>query len=137
MKAHVQNIAFGYRGSVMIFAALILVLLTSCPIKSSIKTIAGLPVNTEQRSSAANHGLLTSNVQQCILESAVETQAMPQGMLHNILPEALVVSILLFVTNYSLFSKETKHPVYSGSAKVSNSIPLFLAYRKLILHFNS
>lgn len=135
MKANIQNIALGYRGSVIIFAALILVLLTSCPIKSSLKTFAGFPSNTEQRAPMGKQGISMSSNERCTLESASETQAMPQSVVNNILPAVLTVFAVLLVVNFSPFSKETKHPVYSGSAKVSNSIPLFLAYRKLILHF--
>lgn len=137
MKMTISNISMNYKGLFVIFASLLLVLLTSCPVKSSLKTWVGIPINTEQQTPQGKHGFLTNGGEQCSVASASEVQIVhaEHKSINDLLPIIVFTASFLCLLSFSAQKKESKHPVYSGSSKISNSIPLFLAYRKLILHF--
>jgi len=138
MKWTVQHIVCHCRRFFAIYAMLLLVLLTSCPIKSSLKTFVGLPVNTEQSTAKGNFNFSAQTGEKCSETAISEGQFVHNNLAQAnfILPVLLLAgSFLLFLTSRKV-SKEHIHPRYCRSTKIYNVIPLFLAYRKLILHFS-
>lgn len=135
MRTTISNISMNYKGLFVIFASLLLVLLTSCPVKSSLKTFAGIPIKTDQQIPQGKFGFSAHPGEQCSVASASEVQIVQtaQKSINDLLP--IIVFTAFFLLSFPTQRKECKHPVYSGSSKISNSIPLFLAYRKLIIHF--
>lgn len=139
MKITIRNISMNYKGLFVIFASLLLVLLTSCPVKSSLKTLVGIPIKTEHQLPQGKAGFSLHHGQQCSVASASEVQIVQtdQKSINELLPIVVYVASFLILLSFPTQRKESKHPVYSGSSKITNSIPLFLAYRKLILHFTN
>lgn len=137
MKVTNSNMTMNYKGLFVLLASLLLVLLTSCPVKSSLKTLAGIPVKTENQLPQGKNTFSTHTGNSCSVLSATEVQHVQpvQKSMNDLLPIIVFTAAFLFINAYPAAIKERKHPVYSRSSKISNAIPLFLAYRKLILHF--
>lgn len=138
MKGIIPNIEIYYRRIFVIFAVLALVLLSSCPIKSSLKSFAGLPAQTAQNMPQGKQAIALSTGDKCSVTSISEVQIIKNNSINDaiLLPIIFLASSFLFLFSLCAIKKENKHPTYSRSSKISNSIPLFLAYRKLILHFS-
>ncbi|WP_188506856.1 hypothetical protein [Parapedobacter pyrenivorans] len=108
----------------------VLVLLTSCPVKSSIKSLAGIPANTEQ-------GLVKKNdvvgSERCVVGETADTKISPTTSFqtNDWLPIAILVVTFLFLPGYT-WRNEQSHPLY-GSLKIPGTLPIFLQYQKLII----
>jgi len=137
MNRIVQNIKMNYRRGLFVFATILLVSLTSCPIKISIKRLAGIPVKTEQPTTPKNQHSVNT-FEKCNVVSASEMQIVQKSSsnANDLLPVVLFTASFLFLFSFRPVSKENKHPIYSGSSKIRSSVPLFLEYRKLIIHFS-
>lgn len=120
-----------------IYGMLLLVFLTSCPIKSSVKNLLGIPTTTEQSTSRGSQVFAVSISEKCAVAATSEAHILQNNAINmnDLLPLLFFATAFLFMYRLFPLPKESKHPVYNRSAKISNSIPLFLAYRKLILHF--
>lgn len=121
-----------------VFAAFLVMFLSSCSVKASIKTLAGFPPNTEQGVPKGNHNLSVNTFEKCSQIDVIDSQIDHKT---SYSPHALLPVILLAVTAFFFFGlrqekKETKHPLYNGSGKIRNSISIFLEYRKLLIHFS-
>lgn len=121
-----------------VFAAFLVMFLSSCSVKASIKTLAGFPPKTEQGSPKGNHNLSVNTFEKCSQIDVIDSQI---DYKTSYSPQDLLPVILLAVTTIFFFglhqeSKETKHPLYNGSGKIRNSISIFLEYRKLLIHFS-
>jgi hypothetical protein len=113
------------------------VLFSSCTVKASVKTLVGIPIKTEQSLPKANRSFSTSSVEKCAqIETADRLSVQKLSTDNQILPIILFTATFLFLFSFRSLTKESKHPVYSGSSKIRSSIPLFLEYRKLIVHFS-
>ncbi|PPL04339.1 hypothetical protein [Parapedobacter indicus] len=117
----------------LVFAALLLVQLTSCPIKSSIKTLIGIPIHTEQQTAKGNLIFQGSGLEKCGNGKTVDTQVfrIRFSTVNNLLPVALLTADFLRSFGDPRF-KEQPHPFY-GNLRISGTLPIFLQYRKLII----
>lgn len=108
----------------------VLVLLTSCPVKSSIKSLAGIPANTEQ-------GLVKKNdvvgSERCVVGETADTKISPTTSFqtNDWLPIAILAVTFLFLLGYTRCNEQS-HPLY-GSLKIPGTLPIFLQYQKLII----
>lgn len=131
------NIAMNFKRYLFVLATVLLVLLSSCVVKSSIKTLVGIPTNTAQSFAKGYLNFSVTNLDRCAEIDLADAQIIQKSSfdVHDLLSVAIfTVSFLLGV----LFpaSKENRHPLYSDSRKIRNSIPIFLEYRKLIIYFS-
>ncbi|HLU90827.1 MAG TPA: hypothetical protein VKZ51_13395 [Cyclobacteriaceae bacterium] len=116
------------------FAAAMLIVLMSCSVKSSIKSLVGIPVNTEQGVGKKHHGFFGSASETCVLGETADikfSQAASYSA-NDLLPAVLLTATFLFLFENTV-DKGQSHPLY-GSLKIPGSLPLFLLYRKLIVY---
>lgn len=132
MNRTISNIFKNYQRYLFVFAMIFLVLLSSCPIKS----LASNPVKTEYGAIKDSHSLIGNNLEDCI--DATETKIAETVSIHtnDLLPVVIFTIAFLFLFSFRPESKENKHPLYSGGGKISNSIPIFLEYQKLLIHYS-
>ena len=115
----------------LVLAAALLVLLASCATKSSIRNLAGLPVQSEQ-GVGANHRAMVANSNVCSysLISEIETITNSASIdLKQLGPALLVAVSFLFFVGYTPL-RQPAHPGYS-SKKVTSTLPLYLQYQHL------
>jgi len=130
MNRSISNSSINYRRGFLTLATMLFVLLTSCPVKSSIKTWAGLPANTEQGLAKGNRAF-TNSPEKC---AAIETgQAKTTSIPFLKVNDALPVITCTFLLLPGIAGTETPtHPLY-GNVKIPGNLPLFLHYRKLVI----
>ena len=118
------------------FAAAILIILTSCSVKSSIKSMAGIPVNTEQGLAKNNHGFIGAGSETCLNGETTDTKISQTASFNTItlLPAVILTAAFLFLFGYTP-RKEKLHPLY-GNLKIPSTLPLFLLYRKLLVYYS-
>ncbi|MEH6307214.1 hypothetical protein RYH73_16320 [Olivibacter sp. CPCC 100613] len=111
----------------------VMVLLTSCPIKSGIKSLMGIPVSTEQGATTSNTNFLINGGERCVNSETdqTKTSSTVSTRANDILPTVILTSIFLFLIGYTLKRKHV-HPLY-GNLKIPDTLPIFLRYRKLII----
>lgn len=127
------NIPKNYQRYFAVFAVLVFVLLSSCPVKNSIKNLAGIPANTEQGLAKSNHSLFGNISEKCANSETTDTKISQtiSFQINNLLPAVILTAAFLFFFSYTLYKKPA-HPFY-GNLKTSSAIPIFLEYRKLII----
>lgn len=108
-------------------------MLSSCPVKNAIKTLAGLPANTGQAFAGKKSLYLENSRQDCIGDDQpgvgiAGTASSPTAGLH---PVAVLCAVAAFFAGHS-FHEEEEHPRY-GSFKIPGPVPIFLRCRKLII----
>ena len=137
MDRNIPNILANCKRYFLVFVAMLLVLLTSCAVKTSIKNLVGIPIKTERSAPKANHNFSTNTLEKCSQLNVEDTQIVQKNSFkaNDLLPVVILTAAFLFLLGVHPVSKENKHPLYSGSGKIRNSIPLFLEYRKLIIHY--
>lgn len=139
MKKITPNISMNYRRLLFVFASALLVLLTSCPIKSNLKTLIDIPSNSDvglfQGSKVSS--LTPSEVCAQIGDIDIHSSQKTSLDINDILPALFATITLLFLFNFGGLSRSTRHPLYTSSGKIRHSIPLFLEYRKLLIHQGS
>ncbi|WP_312136707.1 hypothetical protein [Sphingobacterium sp.] len=118
---------------IMLMAVMLFVLLTSCPIKSSIKSLAGFPVNTEQGAAKKNSYTSRVLVEQCsVFESSLTQQVSKLSPdAKQMIPMMLFAVAFLFLLAIS--DRTTKSHYSNGDFPNSGPIPIFLKYRKLLI----
>lgn len=133
-----SNIANNCRQHFLVFATILLVLLTSCVVKGSIKSLAGIPLTTERSIPKGNQHFSSNSTEKCAEYEVSSSQIVQKSSIstNNLMPVVIFTTAFLFLFGLQPVSKENKHPVYSGSSKIRSAVPLFLEYRKLILHFS-
>lgn len=137
MNRIVSHISAGYWRHIFVFAMFLLLLLTSCPIKSSLKSFASLPAKTETGLPKSHQIISASSIVSCSnIDQSVDS-ILPGNYISasDLLPFLWCTVSILFLTGFCQINKTRKHPLYSGSRKIRPSVPLFLEYRKLILPF--
>ena len=139
MNKIIPNTSKKLQGYLFVFAAMLLVSLTSCTVKGSIKTMAGIPIKSGHSLPKGHQGFSVNTLEKCAGFEAVDTQIVQKiaTNTNDLLPVVLFTATLFFLFSFRTVIKEKKHPLYSGSRKISNSIPIFLEYRKLIIPFPS
>lgn len=137
MNRAIPHILENGKRCILVVAATLLVMLSSCVVKASIKTWVGLPVNAEQGIPKGARHFSMNSAEKCVLLDGSETTIVQQqNSLHanDLLPVVILTVAFLFIIGFRAISKEKKHPFYSGSGKIRSAIPIFLEYRQLIIH---
>lgn len=118
------------------FAAAILIVLMSCSVKSGIKSLAGIPVNTEQGLAKNKHGFIGAGSETCLNGETTDTKISQTASFNTItlLPAVILTAAFLFLFGYTP-RKEKLHPLY-GNLKIPGTLPLFLLYRKLLVYYS-
>lgn len=131
------NILANCKRYFLVFAAMLLVLLTSCAVKTSIKSLAGIPTKTELGVLKGNHNFSSNTFEKCSQLNIEDLKIAKKVSFsaNDLLPAVIFTTAFLFLFGFYPISKENKHPIYSGSEKIRSSIPLFLEYRKLIIYY--
>ena len=137
MNRTLPNILVNCKRYFLVFAAMLLVLITSCAVKTSIKNLAGIPIKTERGVPKGSHNFSSNTLEKCSQFDASDIQIVQKVSFNanNLLPAVIFTAAFLFLFGFRPVSKENNHPLYSGSGKIRSSIPLFLEYRKLIIHY--
>ncbi|ODS88291.1 MAG: hypothetical protein ABS44_09050 [Chryseobacterium sp. SCN 40-13] len=137
MDRTIPNILANCKRYFLVFAAMLLVLLTSCAVKTSIKNLVGIPLKTERSVPKANHNLSTNTLANCSQLNVEDTQIVQKNSFkaNDLLPAVFLTAAFLFLLGVPPVSNENKHPLYSSSGKIRSAIPIFLEYRKLIIHY--
>ena len=136
MNRTVPYIFKNYLRQSLVFAAAILIVLTSCSIKSSIKSLLGVPAHTEQHVSKKNGKFFGSTSETCVIGEPGDTKISQAASLGtNLLPALFLAAAFLFPLAIAP-QKEPSHPLF-GNFKIRLNLPLFLLYRKLILYHSS
>lgn len=136
MNRTLPNITKNHLRQLFVFTAALLIVLTSCSVKSSIKSMAGIPVNTEQGLAKSNHGFFGAGSETCVNGETTDTKISPTTFFNanNLLPAVNLTAAFLFLFGYTP-CKEQLHPLY-GNLKISSTLPLFLLYRKLLVYYS-
>ncbi|MFZ6023618.1 MAG: hypothetical protein ACOYVG_04090 [Bacteroidota bacterium] len=131
-----NTVNFSWR-HMFVIAATFVVLLTSCAIKNGLKTLLGFPANTEQRLANGKHNFIVNGLQNCGKITINDTQLTNPIVTrtNDFFPVVILAAAFLFLFSFRPVSNESKHPLYSSSGKIRSSIPIFLEYRKLIIHY--
>lgn len=121
-----------------VVATMLLVLLSSCAVKTSIKTLIGASPSTEQNLPKGNQNISSAMLEKCAQVDVWETQTTQKFSFHasDLLPAVLFTAAFLFLFSFRPVSNQRKHPRYSGSGKIRSAVPIFLEYRKLIIHYS-
>lgn len=137
MNNTLRNITNTFQRYLFVCATVFLVLFSSCAVKASVKTLAGIPTKTERSVPKASHNFSTNTLEKCAQFDASDTQIVQKVSFNanDLLPAVIFTAAFLFLFGLRPVSKENKHPLYDGSGKIRSSIPLFLEYRKLIIHY--
>lgn len=137
MDRTIPNILANCKRYFLVFAAMLLVLLTSCAVKTSIKNLVGIPMETERSLPKANHNLLANTLVKCSQLNVEDTQIVQKNSFkaNDLLPAVILTVSFLFLLGIPPVSNENKHPLYNSSGKIRSAIPIFLEYRKLIIHY--
>lgn len=116
---------------------MLLILLTSCAVKTSIKNLVGIPVKTERSMPKAIHNLSTITLANCSQLNVEDTQIVQKNAFkaNDLLPAVILTAAFLFLLGVPPVSNENKHPLYNSNGKIRSAIPIFLEYRKLIIHY--
>ncbi|HRQ50086.1 MAG TPA: hypothetical protein PLR74_06105 [Agriterribacter sp.] len=115
-----------------VLAAVVLVLLSSCRVKSGIKTLIGVPATTEQGIAKGNHNVYSNNQERCINSETAEMIISPITSVdvNHLLPAVLFTVAFFFLPGIT--RNKQSHPFYRSS-NIPGAIPIFLQYRKLII----
>uniref|UniRef100_F4C762 Lipoprotein n=1 Tax=Sphingobacterium sp. (strain 21) TaxID=743722 RepID=F4C762_SPHS2 len=137
MSKTIPNIVNNFQRYLFVFATAFLVLFSSCAVKASVKTLAGIPTKTERGVPKGNQNFSTNTLEKCAQFDASDTQIVQKVSFNanDLLPAVIFTAAFFFLFGLRPVSKESKHPLYSGSGKIRSSIPIFLEYRKLIIHY--
>lgn len=122
-----------YLRNFFVFAAVVLLVLASCSAKSSIKSLAGIPITTEQGIAKSNLNLLGNVSEECSSSETRDTIISHTLSLEtsDFLPALILTATFLFLFGYTP-SREPSHPLYR-SKKIPGTLPLFLQYQNLKL----
>ncbi|MBZ4190766.1 MULTISPECIES: hypothetical protein [Bacteroidota] len=139
MDKNISNILASCKRYFFVFAAMLLVLLTSCAVKTSLKNLAGIPTKTERSIPKGSQSYSSNTFENCTQLNTADISIVQKVSFHanDLLPAVILTAAFLFIFGLRPVNKENKHPLYSGSGKIRSSIPIFLEYRKLIIHYAS
>lgn len=130
MHGIIQHIAKNHRRHLAVFTAFIVVMLTSCAFKGSIKSLAGIPANTEQNQSKKT--AVGSDMDACVYGEVTDAKiATYSSNANDLLPVALVVTALFFLG----FNPRAEAQLRAGHVthRIPNPQPIFLQHRQLII----
>lgn len=132
MDRILSNITKNHQRYFFVFIA-VFVLLT-CPVKSSIKSLVGIPVNTEQGFAKGSKPVLANGTGQCVYSEITDSKISQTNSANGngLLPAIVLTAAFLFLLGYKP-SNEQPHPFYR-SLKIAETLPLFILYQKLIIY---
>lgn len=133
MDKNVTRMTKGLLGRLLLFTMMSFVVLTTCPIKNSIKVLAGIPITTEQGSTKRNQPIVRQLVEPCsVSEQATSISAhQATAEVNGLMPIVLFTMAFLFLFGTTDRTGEG-HPQY-GNLKIQGTLPIFLQFRKLLI----
>jgi len=123
--------------SLLAILAIFCILLSSCPIKSSIKNFIATDFPKEQKDkSAAQNGtsFFSASTSECLAQNTVKETTFQKGdnsqqaQLSAVLLFSLVLSFI-----YGNFVVAKKQAPYRTDSHHEATLPIFIAYRKLLI----
>ncbi|MEJ5056228.1 hypothetical protein WH223_18440 [Sphingobacterium sp. MYb382] len=123
--------------SFLAILAIFCILLSSCPIKSSIKNFIGsdFPAAQKDKSSAQNGTSFFSNsTTDCAVQNTVKESTFQKGdsSQHAQVSATLLFSLVLAFI-YGNFTLDKKQKPHHKNVGIKATIPIFIAYRKLLI----
>lgn len=120
-----------------VYATILLVLLSSCAVKSNIKALTAIAAQTEHSSSKTNYNHTTPTFERCVEKEVTDQQMIQKFSFesHDLLP-ALLATAFFFLFLFPSAFRKTRHPLYKEGRKIRYSIPLFLEYQQIIVYCN-
>lgn len=116
-----------------IVATVFFVLLTSCAIKSSIKSWANITGSTAQTPLKTGSLFSSSSMEKCINSETKDTQILQTVSFQTGDYAPIVLFTFAFMLLFSVvFRDQQAHPHY-GNLKISGSIPIFIRDRNLLI----
>lgn len=117
-----------------VFVAAILIILTSCSIKGSIKSLADIPSNTEHGINKAHYSFSGNPSEVCWEQELTDNQILQTASFNtdDLFPVVLLTAIFLLPSSFTLRGDQP-HPLYR-TQKIAATLPLFLLYRKLLVY---
>ncbi len=115
-------------------AAILLVLLSSCPIKFSIRSFAGIPAKAEQASNKKINLFSANSNEVCNGFATNETailQADLSSMTKGLLSVTLFTTIITFL--FALTLSKAKAYLRFADTEIQSNFPIYLQYRKLLI----
>lgn len=111
---------------------MVFILLTSCPVKRSIRSLVDLPVHTEQGIAKGNYGLPGNGVEKCISGETDETEILSTTSLtgNHLLPPTTLTAVFGFPI--AGMQGEQVYPL-NENIQITGTLPIFLRHRKLII----
>lgn len=132
MQNSLPNIRKNSLQTILVYAATFLVLLASCSIKSSIKSLTGIPVNAEQGITINSQSATLNVFEVCSSNQISEVITFSHTLDSNELLPALIFAVsFLFLFKFTSGRQQT-HPNYT-SKKIVGRLPLYLQYQHLRL----
>src|SRR3546814_224619 len=121
-----NSISKAYRRNPFVLAAMVLLLLASCPVKSGIKHLAGIPVNTEQSDTKGNYSFFGSALEKCVNGDATDKEiaSSTSSQTNNLVPAVLHAATILLLATYT--RRKEPQPSLYGSLKFTGRLPIFL-----------
>lgn len=132
MNRTLPNITKYHQRYFFVFIAVFV--LFTCPIKSSIKDLVGIPVNTEQGFAKKSNPIFANGIDQCTSAEIADAKISqtPSFAANDLLPAIIFAVTFLFLLGF-MPRKEQSHPLYGGQ-RIPKTLPLFLLYQKLIVY---
>ena len=118
----------------LVFAAAVLIVLTPCSVKSSIKSLTGIPVNTEQGLSKHHHSFLGTASGTCVSVQMRDTKISQKASFDAIALLLTAISTSFIFLAAPRLPEEPSHPLYAN-LKIPGKLPLFLLYQKLMVNY--
>ncbi len=127
------NILKNHLRDFLVFAAMLLVVLTSCPIKNGLLSLANIPANSEQRLAKKSTIFSGERIEKCIYSETADPIIFQEvsSSANEFLPILLLTATFLFLLSFTT-GRDQAHPLY-GNLKITGTLPIFLQYRKLLI----
>src|SRR5690606_3860069 len=111
----------------------IFILMGSCPVKSGIKSLMGIPVNAEQRVPKNHTVPQVTGAEKCASTEVTATKIIQTNPRNTggWLPMAFLILVFIRLPEVRL-TRTQLHPRY-GSLKIPGPLPVFLRCRRLII----
>src|SRR5690554_3142676 len=108
MNRTVLNRAINSLRHIFVFATMLLILLASCSVKASIKTLAGIPTQTERSLPKGNQHFSVNTVERCAQMDIAEHQIVQKTSfdINVLLPVVLFTAALFFLFSFPTISQE-------------------------------
>jgi len=114
----------------LLYALMAFLLILSCPVKSSLKNMAGQPNSTIQHNIKSS-AVLGQSSNSCVSNiSSSFSQTHDSQPLQRLLP-VFFSAIFTFLVGYSVI-KHTRHPNYGSKTRIL-AVPLYLQHNRFLI----